>query len=57
MANLVASILAYIFRSTLSNEMGLKFYGESDFLPGFCKVMIEADNISGGKEALETEVL
>lgn len=37
---------AYNLRPLLNNEMGLKFCGESGFLPGFGNVTITAFNIS-----------
>lgn len=48
--SLVASSLAYILTSLFSNDIGLKFCGESGALPGLGKAIIVAFNISGGKD-------
>lgn len=54
---LMASNLAYNFRSTLSREIGLKLWGVSELLPGFGKATTTADNISGGNMAEEAALL
>lgn len=54
LCNLLANSVSYIFRFTLSREIGWKFWGEYSAFPSFGNVTIVADSISGGKEAEDT---